>query len=72
MACTKGILTLRMAEFGPDGPKEDLGARGRVVKLDDLDREVPDAAAGVHRRNAAAELADRRAAYLRRLPEGTV
>ena len=30
-----------MAEFGGDGPKEDLGARGRVVKLDDLDREAP-------------------------------
>ena len=37
----EGILTLRMAEFGADGPKEDLGARGRVVKLDDLDDEVP-------------------------------
>ena len=47
----EGILTLRMAEFGGDGPKEDLGARGRVVKLDDLDTEVPDAAPGVRRRS---------------------
>ena len=67
----EGILTLRMAEFGPDGPKEDLGARGRVVRLDDLDDAVPN----VRRVSAAerqAELADRRAGYLRRLPEGTV
>ena len=33
--------------------------------------EVPDAAAG-ERQERAAELADRRAAYLRRLPEGTI
>ena len=46
----EGILTLRMAEFGDDGPKEDLGARGRVVKLDDLDKEVPAAAPGVRSR----------------------
>jgi hypothetical protein len=67
----EGILTLRMAEFGPDGPREDLGARGRVVKLDDLDAEVP----GLDRvtpEERAGELAARRAAYLRRLPEGTV
>jgi hypothetical protein len=66
----EGILTLRMAEFGGDGPKEHLGARGRVVKLDRLDVEVP-----TLRRVTAAEratqLAERRAAYLRRLPEGT-
>ena len=68
----EGILTLRMAEFGGDGPKEDLGARGRVVKLDDLDAEVPDADAGCPPAERAAELADRRAAYLRRLPEGTI
>ena len=67
----EGILTLRMAEFGADGPKEDLGARGRVVELDDLEQEVPDAASRVGSRSAPTELADRRAAYLRRLPEGT-
>jgi hypothetical protein len=66
----EGILTLRMAEFGGDGPNEDLGARGRVVKLDDLDNELP-TARRVSAQNRAAELADRRAAYLRRLPEGT-
>jgi hypothetical protein len=59
-----------MAEFGGDGPNEDLGARGRVVKLDDLDNELP-TARRVSAQCRAAELADRRAAYLRRLPEGT-
>ncbi len=66
----EAILTLRMAEFGPDGPTEDLGAHGRVIKLDDLDREVP-TLRRVSAQERATELADRRAAYLRRLPEGT-
>lgn len=66
----EGILTLRMAEFGPDGPRQDLGARGRVVRLDDLDAEVP-ALDRVTSQDRADELAARRAAYLRRLPEGT-
>jgi hypothetical protein len=66
----EGILTLRMAEFGPTGPTEALGARGRVVELEALDAEVP----GLRRVTAAeraTELADRRDSYLRRLPEGT-
>jgi hypothetical protein len=67
----EGILTLRMAEFGPDGPRQDLGARGRVVKLDDLDAEVP-ALDRVTPQERAEELSARRAAYLRRLPEGMV
>jgi hypothetical protein len=59
-----------MAEFGDAGPREDLGARGRVVKLDRLDAEVPHLPrVGTEQR--ATELADRRTAYLRRLPEGT-
>ena len=66
----EGILTLRMAEFGETGPRSDLGARGRVVKLDRLDTEVPDLRR-VSPQERAAELADRRKAYLRRLPEGT-
>ena len=66
----EGILTLRMAEFGEEGPKQDLGARGRVVSLDDLDKEVP-TLRRVSAQERAAELADRRASYLRRLPEGT-
>jgi hypothetical protein len=67
----EGILTLRMAEFGETGPSEDLGARGRVVKLDQLDAEVP-ALRRVTAAERVVELADRRKAYLRRLPEGTI
>jgi hypothetical protein len=67
----EGILTLRMAEFGPDGPKEDLGARGRVVALVDLDTAVP-TLRRVSTAERTTELADRRTAYLRRLPEGTI
>jgi hypothetical protein len=67
----EGILTLRMAEFGGEGPKQDLGARGRVVKLDDLEAEVP-TLKRVSADERASELAARRAAYLRRLPEGTL
>jgi hypothetical protein len=66
----EGILTLRMAEFGGDGPTADLGARGRVVMLDDLDAEVP-TLRRVSTQERATQLTDRRAAYLRRLPEGT-
>jgi hypothetical protein len=71
----EGILTLRMAEFGGDGgevgPKKDLSARGRVVKFDDLEAEAP-TLRRVSEAERATELADRRAAYLRRLPEGTI
>lgn len=66
----EAILTLRMAEFGESGPREDLGARGRVVKRDLLDAEVPHLPR-VTEQSRATELTERRAAYLRRLPEGT-
>lgn len=66
----EAILTLRMAEFGPEGPTADLGAHGRVIKLDDLDREVP-TLPRVSAQERATELAHRRTSYLRRLPEGT-
>jgi hypothetical protein len=66
----EGILTLRMAEFGAAGPRSDLGARGRVVKLDRLGVEVPHLPR-VSSEQRAAQLAERRTAYLRRLPEGT-
>lgn len=58
----EGLLTLRMAEFPPGGAREDLSAQGRVVKL----TELPDLPPVVDR---AAQLAERRAGYLRRLPE---
>ena len=66
-----GHLTLRMAEFPEGGPREDLAALGRVVKLDDLDRELPDAPR-VDDAGRADQLAARRAGYLRRLPEVAV
>jgi hypothetical protein len=67
---TEGVLTLRMAEFGEGGPTPDLGATGRVVALDRLDDEVP-GLAKVTSEQRAEQLASRRRAYLRRLPEGT-
>ncbi len=66
----EGILTLRMAEFPDGGPRPDLSARGRVVRLDRLDEEVP-GLARVTPDERAAQLATRRTAYLRRLPEVT-
>lgn len=65
----EGILTLRMAEFGPTGPLPDLSAKGRVVDLDRLDQE---GLAPVTPQERAAELAARQAGYLRRLPEGVL
>ncbi len=65
----EGILTLRMAEFPEGGATPDLAATGRVIKLADLDAELPD----VPRMTAdqrAAQIAERQAGYLRRLPEG--
>lgn len=67
----EGILTLRMAEFGPDGAMPDLAASGRVISLDRLDAELPDVRR-ISTAERAAQLAERRAGYLRRLPEGTI
>ena len=71
----EGILTLRMAEFGRDGgqpgPRRDLSARGHVVKLHDLESEVP-TLRRVSEAERTTQIAARRTAYLRRLPEGTV
>ncbi|MCX2932772.1 hypothetical protein ORI20_21090 [Mycobacterium sp. CVI_P3] len=67
---SEGILTLRMAEFDEGGPRPDLGAHGRVVPLDKLDAEVPDIPRMTPQQRAE-QLAERRRAYLRRLPEGT-
>ncbi len=66
----EGILTLRMAEFPEGGARPDLSARGRVVRLDRLDDELPDLAR-VTPEERAAQRAARRTAYLRRLPEVT-
>jgi hypothetical protein len=64
----EGILTLRMAEFPEGGPREDLRADGRVVRLDRLADELADTPR-VTAEQRAVQLAERRAGYLRRLPE---
>ncbi len=63
----EGILTLRMAEFPEGGARPDLAATGRVVRLEDLP-DIPH----VEPSEREAQLAERRAAYLRRLPEGVL
>jgi hypothetical protein len=68
----EGILTLRMAEFGPNGATEDLAATGRVIDLADLDSELPDVAR-VNAEERAEQLTVRQAGYVKnRLPEGVV
>lgn len=68
----EGFLTLRMAEFGPNGATEDLAATGRVIDLDDLDQELPDIAR-IDAAGRADQLAVRQAGYVKnRLPEGVV
>ena len=69
----EGILTLRMAEFGEGGPAARTSARAAGwSSWTGLDAEVPHSARGSAPSNARRELADRRTAYLRRLPEGTI
>jgi len=66
---TAGILTLRMAEFPDQRPHDGLSASGRVVKLADLESVLPSGTRQVTPDERAAQLADRVAAYDRRLPE---
>lgn len=65
----EGILTLRMAEFPEGRPRQDLAASGEVVKLDQLDSVLPEGTVFADAEARAAQLATRRAGYLRRLPE---
>lgn len=64
-----GILTLRMAEFPDRRPTGDLAASGRLVKLADLESVLPAGTREVTADERARQLADRAAAYTRRLPE---
>lgn len=66
---TEGILTLRMAEFPDQRPNEGLAASGRVVKLADLESALPPGTREITVAERATQLAERRAAYVRRLPE---
>jgi len=65
----EGILTLRMAEFPGDRPRDDLSARSRVVPLARLRDELPDDTRWVAADERAKQLAERAAGYRRRLPE---
>ena len=66
---TEGILTLRLAEFPDQRPNDGLSASGRVVKLADLDSVLPEGTRQVTAQERATQLAERAAAYARRLPE---
>jgi hypothetical protein len=65
----EGILTLRMAEFPGDRPSDDLAAKSRVVPFARLRDELPAEAIWVSPTERAEQLAERSAAYERRLPE---
>lgn len=65
----EGMLTLRMAEFPGQRPRDDLSAKGEVIKLDDLDRHLPDGAVRVDAAGRAKQRSARATAYKRRLPE---
>jgi hypothetical protein len=65
----EGMLTLRMAEFPEAGPREDLAARGEVVKLADLPSSLPEGTAFSSPAERSQQRAQRAAGYKRRLPE---
>ncbi len=65
----EGILTLRMAEFPDSRPNRDLSAQSRVVPLASLRDELPAETKWVTPAERAEQLAERAAAYKRRLPE---
>jgi hypothetical protein len=66
---TEGILTLRMAEFPDQRPRDGLAASGRVAKLADLESVLPDGTREMTASERARQRAERAAAYDRRLPE---
>ncbi|NND68246.1 MAG: DUF1214 domain-containing protein [Halioglobus sp.] len=66
---SEGMLTLRMAEFPGQRPRDDLSARGEVIKLEELDKHLPDGAVRVDAAGRAQQQAERAAAYRCRLPE---
>jgi len=65
----EGLLTLRMAEFPGGRPDDDLSAKSRVVPLARLRDELPAETKWVTSAERAEQLAERAAAYERRLPE---
>ncbi|MEM9257298.1 MAG: hypothetical protein AAGA91_17785 [Pseudomonadota bacterium] len=65
----EGMLTLRMAEFPNQRPRDDLSALGEVVKIADLHNLLPEGTAWVTPPQRFQQQSERAAAYLRRLPE---
>ena len=65
----EGILTLRMAEFPGGRPNDDLSAKSRVVPLSSLRDDLPAETKWLTPAERAGQLAERAAAYARRLPE---
>ncbi len=65
----EGMLTLRMAEFPGGRPRDDLSARGEVIKLKDLRATLPEGTSWVDSQARARQQAERAAGYKRRLPE---
>jgi len=65
----EGMLTLRMAEFPGQRPRDDLSASGEVVKLADLDTLLPEGTPRINGSQRVAQRAARAEAYKRRLPE---
>ena len=65
----EGMLTLRMAEFPEGGPREDLSARGEILKLADLPSQLPEGTVFVGSEERSEQQAQRAAGYKRRLPE---
>lgn len=63
-----GLLTLRWAEFESGRPGPGFGAASRVIRLADLDRELPHAAR-VTPQERTRQQADRAASYLWRIAE---
>jgi hypothetical protein len=66
---SEGLLTLRMAEFPGGRPSDDLAAKSRVVPLSRLREELPEETKWLSAAERAQQLAERAAAYRRRLPE---
>ena len=66
---SEGILTLRMAEFPGGRPNADLEAKSRMVPFASLGEELPTETKWLTPAERAKQLADRAAAYRRRLPE---
>ena len=66
---SEGMLTLRMAEFPGGRPRDDLSARGEVVKLSDLRATLPEGTTWLGSEARGRQQAERAAGYKRRLPE---